>query len=68
MYLDSAPAAARRSVDSSRRRGDCNKPARQATSARAAAQASTTARRARIDDAIVSQWLLDQMPSAPRVA
>jgi hypothetical protein len=59
MYLDSSPAAARRTAESSRRRGDCRKPAHQTA-------ATATARRIRRDDAIVSQWLLEQVPAEHR--
>jgi hypothetical protein len=62
-----SPAAARRSAETSSRRGDCRKPARQTATAAVRAQA-TTARRTRIDDAIVSQWLLEQVPAAHRHA
>jgi hypothetical protein len=60
-----SPAAVRRSAETSRRRGDCRKPARQTATVAERAQA-TTARRTRIDDAIVSQWLLEQVPAAHR--
>ncbi len=53
MYIDSSPAA-RRPAETPRRRGAHRKLARQNTAA--------TARRIRIDEAIVSQWLLDQLP------
>jgi hypothetical protein len=68
MHRDSSPVTARRSSDSSRRRGACQKPARQvATSAAERSQpVSATARPSRLDDAIVAQWLLDQVPSDHR--
>jgi hypothetical protein len=71
MYLDSSPAAERHSADFSRRRGACRRPARQTTvatgtPARRPRPDTTAARRTRLDDAIVSQWLLDQLPSEHR--
>jgi hypothetical protein len=63
MYLDST---ARRTAETSRRRGDCGKPARQ-TAARPRTVAAV-ARPSRLDDAIVAQWLLDQLPSEHRHA
>lgn len=59
MYLESSPAATRRSPETPRRRGDCQEPTRQTTTAAAA-------RRTRLDDAIVAQWLLEQLPSDHR--
>ena len=72
MHLDSSPTAARRSAETPRRRGDCQ-PARQTTvTADAPAQRprpdTAAARRTRLDDAIVSQWLLEQLPSGHRHA
>jgi hypothetical protein len=67
MYLDSSPSAARRSAETPRRRGDCRKPARQtATAAERPQRDTATARRTRVDDAIVAQWLLEQVPAAHR--
>jgi hypothetical protein len=67
MYLDSSPTT-RRSADSLRRRGACNKPARQnAVTARPRPVGNGTRPR-RLDDAIVSQWLLDQLPAERRHA
>jgi len=57
MYIDSSPAA-RRPAETPRRRGAHRKPTRQTIAA--------SARRTRVDDAIVSQWLLDQLPSEHR--
>jgi hypothetical protein len=74
MYLESFPAAARRSAETSRRRGACRTPTHQTVIARARAATdaprpvTAAARRARVDDAIVSQWLLDQLPSDHRHA
>ncbi len=64
MYLDSSPTLARRPAETPRRRGACNKPARAALRAQPARSqpANGTARRNRLDDAIVAQWLLDQVP------
>jgi hypothetical protein len=73
MYLESSPVTARRSPEIARRRGTCLKPARQTTVATAAPARrprpeTAAARRTRLDDAIVSQWLLDQLPSEYRHA
>jgi hypothetical protein len=66
MYVDSSPVTARRSA----RRGACSKPARQTASApaRHPRPEMAAARRSRLDDAIVAQWLLDQLPSEHRHA
>lgn len=64
MYLDSSPVTARRS-ETSRRRGACRKPVRQT---RRPDTAAAAARRTRLDDAIVAQWLLDQLPTEHRHA
>jgi hypothetical protein len=67
MYLDSSPAAARRSAETPRRRGDCRKPTRQtAASVERSRPDTATARRTRLDDAIVSQWLREQVPADHR--
>ena len=74
MYLDSSPAAARRSPETLRRRGACQTPTRQTTVAVANAPVerprpdTAAARRTRLDDAIVAQWLLEQLPSGHRLA
>jgi hypothetical protein len=74
MYLDSPPAAARRPREIPRRRGVCHTPTRQTAIAAAAAPAerprpdTAAARRKRADDAIVAQWLLEQLPSDHRHA
>ena len=65
MHLDSAPAATRRYAETPRRRGDRRKPTRQAERSR---PNTATARRSRLDDAIVSQWLLEQVPADHRHA
>jgi hypothetical protein len=66
MHLDSA---ARRSAETPRRRGSCQ-PTRQTTTNSSAPVERRTAvtRSSRLDDAIVSQWLLDQVPSDHRHA
>jgi hypothetical protein len=69
MFLDSSPATARRSPETRRRRGACIKPTRQsAVSGEQSRPVSAPARPSRLDDAIVAQWLLDQVPSAHRHA
>jgi hypothetical protein len=54
MYVDSSPVTQRRSTTAPRRRN----PRRAPTAA---------ARRTRLADAIVSQWLLEQVPSDHRL-
>jgi hypothetical protein len=56
MYLDSSPV--RRSSETPRRRSACGKPARRTASR----PISAATRRSRLDEAIVAQWLLDQVP------
>jgi hypothetical protein len=74
MYLDSSPVTARRSAETPRRRGACRKPARQTAVAASSAATerprpvSAAGRRIRLDAAIVSQWLLDQVPADHRHA
>ena len=63
MYLDSSPAATRRSPETPRRRGDCQADA---TARQTHRRPPPRARRTRLDDAIVAQWLLDQLPSDHR--
>jgi hypothetical protein len=62
MYLDSSPTIARRSAQSRRRA--CVKPAPRPRSRPVA----TSARPRHLDDAIVAQWLLDQVPAGHRHA
>jgi hypothetical protein len=61
MFVDSSPVSARRSTDARRLRGDCGKPA-------ARPRVTAAARRTRLADAIVSQWLLEQVPADHRHA
>jgi hypothetical protein len=70
MHRDSSPVIARRSAETPRRRAACQKPAHQPVVATAERPrpVSAAARRSRLDDAIVSQWLLDQVPPAHRHA
>jgi hypothetical protein len=68
MYVDSSPVTARRSADTSRRRSACHKATPQTAIATAGRMRPVTAaaRRTRLADAIVSQWLLEQVPSDHR--
>ena len=67
MYLNSSTSTARRSAETPRRRGDCRQPTRQtAAPAERLRPDTATARRTRLDDAIVSQWLLEQVPADHR--
>jgi len=74
MYLDASPVTTRRPADNSRRRGACVKPPRRTAIATSSATAerppavTAAARRTRLADAIVSQWLLEQLPSDHRHA
>jgi hypothetical protein len=73
MYLDSSPEARRRTAATARRRGTCHQPVSQSAVAIAAPALpprpdTAAARRTRLDDAIVAQWLLDQLPSEHRHA
>jgi hypothetical protein len=74
MYLDASPVTARRPAETSRRRGACPTPARQPAIAASRPTAerphavTAAARRARLADAIVSQWLLEQLPPDHRHA
>jgi hypothetical protein len=67
MYVDSSPVTTRRPARSPRLR-----PARRGTHQTAGGRArpapSAAARRTRLADAIVSQWLLEQVPSEHRHA
>jgi hypothetical protein len=73
MYVDSSPVTARRFADTPHLRS----PWRKATARTAITEASApagrqrvtaAARRTRLADAIVSQWLLEQVPSDHRHA
>jgi hypothetical protein len=75
MHLDSSPVTARRPAETPRRRGACLQPTRQtaiaassATAERPRASTAAARRSTRLDDAIVSQWLLEQLPSDHRPA
>jgi hypothetical protein len=61
MYVDSSPRSTQTRVRSACR-DDAPQPRRRPTTATAAE------RRIRLTDAIVSQWLLDQMPASHRHA
>ena len=68
MYLDSSPLTTRRSAGTRRRRSarrDATPEPANAT-AGAARPGPVAARRTRMADAIVSQWLLEQLPSDRR--
>jgi hypothetical protein len=68
MHRDSSPVTARRSAETRPRRAACQNPAQQPAVATAERPqpVNAAARRSRLDDAIVSQWLLDQVPSEHR--
>jgi hypothetical protein len=61
MFVDSSPVPTRRSTDARRVRGGCGEAA-------ARPRVTTAARRTRLADAIVSQWLLEQVPAEHRHA
>jgi hypothetical protein len=63
MYVESSPITSRRSTETPRRRGGRTKPTARRPQPQVAA-----ARRSRVDDAIVAQWLLDQLPAEHRHA
>jgi hypothetical protein len=65
MYVNSSTRTARRSADARRRRSNHRDTARQPGGAR---PVTAAARRTRLADAIVSQWLLEQVPSDHRHA
>src|SRR4051812_39354337 len=67
MYLDSPPVTARRPAESSPRRAACVKPPRQSAGATVERPRAVTAaaRRTRLADAIVSQWLPEPVPTHP---
>jgi hypothetical protein len=70
MYVDSSPATTRRSAGVPRRPGTRREASPQTADAAARRMGPVTAaaRRARLADAIVSQWLLEQLPSDHRDA
>jgi hypothetical protein len=74
MYVDSSRVTARRSADHPRLRSSCHKATPQIANSTASATAgrlrpvTAAARRTRLADAIVSQWLLEQVPSDHRHA
>jgi hypothetical protein len=68
MYVDSSPVTARRSADARRRRGACRKATQPIAEAARRQPVSAAARRTRLADAIVSQWLLEQVPAEHRHA
>jgi hypothetical protein len=73
MYVDSSPVTARRSAGTARLRSACPKATPQTAITGASATAgrprvTAAARRTRLADAIVSQWLLEQVPSDHRHA
>jgi hypothetical protein len=74
MYLDSSPVTARRSANTPRLRSACHKATPQTAIATSSATAgrprpvTAAARRTRLANAIVSQWLLEQLPSDHRHA
>ena len=73
MYVDSSPVTARRSADTPRLRSAIRKATTHSAITRAGAPAgrprvTAAARRTRLADAIVSQWLLEQVPSDHRHA
>jgi hypothetical protein len=72
MYVDSSTATKHRSSDTRRLRSACPPATRQIATATPSAQtsrrrpATAAARRTRLADAIVSQWLLEQLPADQR--
>jgi hypothetical protein len=73
MYVDSSPVTSRRFADtlhlrSARREATSEIGNRTKVARRRPASATETARRTRVTDAIVSQWLLDQVPAEHRHA
>ena len=72
MYVDSSPVTARRSADTRRVRSALRKATSQTAGSSAPVRrlrpVSAAARRTRLADAIVSQWLLEQVPSDHRHA
>jgi hypothetical protein len=72
MYVDSSPITARRSTGTPRLRSARRQATRQTADATAGAgpleSVTAAARRIRLADAIVSQWLLEQLPTDHRHA
>jgi hypothetical protein len=72
MYVDSPPATTRRSAGTPHPRSARHEATPQTANATASAgrpgPATVAARRTRLADAIVSQWLLEQLPSDHRHA
>ena len=72
MYVDSSPVTTQRSADTRRVRSAFRKATPQTATTSAPARrprpASAAARRTRLADAIISQWLLEQVPSDHRHA
>jgi hypothetical protein len=73
MYVDSSPATARRFADTSHLRSARREATPETGNGAKAARrrpvsATATARRTRSTDAIVAQWLLDQVPAEHRHA
>jgi hypothetical protein len=72
MYVDSSPVTTRRSAGTRRLRSASSdatpQPANAAASAARLGPVTGAARRNRLADAIVSQWLLEQLPSDRRHA
>ena len=64
MYIDSSSVGTRRFAGTPRLRSAC----RRTSPHTAGATVSAAARRARLADAIISQWLLEQVPSDHRHA
>jgi hypothetical protein len=72
MYVDSSPVTTRRSAGTRRLRNARRETTPQTANATAGAgrlrPVSAAARRIRLADAIISQWLLEQLPSDHRHA
>jgi ABC-type uncharacterized transport system YnjBCD permease subunit len=72
MYVDSSPVTARRFTGTPRLRSARRQATSQTASATAGAgpleSVTAAARRTRLADAIVSQWLLEQLPTDHRHA
>jgi hypothetical protein len=68
VYADSSPLTARRSLENQPRRRACQKPAPQTAAPVERSRTVQAARRSRLDDAIVAQWLLDQTGVSRRLS